>query len=43
MYPIELLAHFAHFAHFAKEIGGLEVTNVVTLIRKLPVYWTSDP
>ena len=30
-------------AHFSKEIGGLEVTNVVTLIRELPGYWTRDP
>ena len=30
-------------AHFAKKIGGLEVTDVVTLIDKLPSYCTSDP
>ena len=35
--PLELLAHFS------KEIGGLEVTNVVTLICKLPRYWSSNP
>ena len=35
--PLELLAHFA------KEIGGLEVTDVVTLIGELPVYCTRDP
>ena len=35
--PLELLAHFA------KEIGGLEVTDFVTLIVKLPGYWSNDP
>ena len=35
--PLDLLAHFA------KEIGGLEVTDVVTLISELPGYWNSDP
>ena len=30
-------------AHFAKEIGGLEVTDFVTLIVKLPGYWSNDP
>ena len=35
--PLELLAHFA------KEIGGPEVTDVVTLIGELPVYCTRDP
>ena len=30
-------------AHFAEEIGGLEVTDVVTLIGELPGYWNSDP
>ena len=35
--PLEILAHFA------EEIGGLEVTDFVTLIGKLPGYWTSDP
>ena len=35
--PLELLAHFA------KEIGGLEITDVVILISKLPGYWYSNP
>ena len=35
--PLELLAHFS------KEIGGLEVIDVVTLIGKLTRYWTSNP
>ena len=35
--PLDLLAHFA------KEIGGLKVTDAVTLIAKIPSYWTSDP
>ena len=35
--PLELLAHFD------KEIGGLEVTDIVTLIIELPGYWNSDP
>ena len=35
--PLELLAHFS------KEIGGLEVTDVVALIGELLGYWTSDP
>ena len=35
--PLELLAHFA------EEIGGLEVTDVVTLIGELPGYWNSNP
>ena len=30
-------------AHFSKEIGVLKVTNVVTLIGKLPGYWTRNP
>ena len=35
--PLELLAHSA------KEIGGLGVTDVVTLTGELPSYWSSDP
>ena len=35
--PLKLLSHFA------EEIGGLEVTDVVTLIGELPGYWNSDP
>ena len=36
MSPLELLTNFA------KEIGGLEVTDVVTLIGELPGYWNID-
>ena len=31
------------FAHFAKEIGGLKVTNFVTLIGELPGYCNNNP
>ena len=35
--PLELLAHFS------EEIGGLEVTDVVTLIGELLAYFNRDP
>ena len=35
--PLDLLAHIA------ASIGGLEVTDVVTLLGDLPKYWPSDP
>ena len=35
--PLTLLAHFA------EEIGGLEVTDAVTLISEIPGHWSSDP
>ena len=39
----EMVSLLELLAHFAKEIRGLEVTNVVTLIGELSVYWNSDP
>ena len=39
----EIVSALELLAHFAEEIGGLEVTDVVTLIGELPGYWTSDP
>ena len=39
----EMVSHLELLTHFDKEIGGLEVTDVVTLIGELTGYWTSDP
>ena len=39
----ELVDPLTILAHIAASIGGLEVTDVVALLLKLPSYWSTDP